>query len=263
MFRLEKTFKNKNQQLLNVYFTAGFPALEDTGTIIRSLSKSGVDVIEVGMPYSDPMADGPTIQKSGMQALENGMSVSVLFSQLEKIREEVDTPLILMGYFNQVMQFGEEAFLKRCQAVGVDGLILPDLPLSVYETEYQDLFKKYDLAPIFLITPQTSEERIRKIDQLSRGFIYVVSSAAITGNSKEISPEQVAYFERIENMNLRLPRMIGFGISDHQSFTTACQYADGAIIGSAFIRALENGNGELEETIEGFVKGIRNEPIAI
>ncbi len=258
MSRLENTFKNKNKNLLNVYFTAGFPALEDTETIIRSLSENGVDVIEVGMPYSDPMADGPTIQQSGMQALENGMSVAVLFSQLKKIRNQVDTPLVLMGYFNQVMQFGEEAFLVRCQEIGVDGLILPDLPLSVYEAEYQDLFKKYDLAPIFLITPQTSEERIRKIDQLSRGFIYVVSSAAITGNSKEISPEQLAYFQRIENMNLRLPRMIGFGISDHQSFSTACKYADGAIIGSAFIRALENGKEDLDKTIKTFVKGIRN-----
>jgi len=258
MPRLENTFKNKNQNLLNVYFTAGFPALEDTETIVRSLAKSGVDVIEVGMPYSDPMADGPTIQQSGMKALENGMSVSVLFSQLKKVRDQVETPLILMGYFNQVMQFGEETFLARCQEVGVDGLILPDLPLEVYEKEYQDLFKKYNLAPIFLITPQTSEARIRKIDELSRGFIYVVSSAAITGNSKEISPEQLAYFDRIEKMNLRLPRMIGFGISDHQSFSTACKYADGAIIGSAFIRALENGNGNLDQTIKDFVKGIRN-----
>lgn len=258
MSRLKNTFNNKKANLLNVYFTAGFPALEDTETIIRSLAESGVDVIEVGMPYSDPMADGPTIQQSGMKALENGMSVSVLFDQLKKIRKEVETPLILMGYFNQMMQFGETDFLARCQEVGIDGLILPDLPLSVYENEYQDLFKQYDLAPIFLITPQTSEERIRKIDQLSQGFIYVVSSAAITGNSKEISPEQVAYFERIEKMNLRLPRMIGFGISDHQSFSTACQYADGAIIGSAFIRALENGNGDLNDTIKTFVKGIRN-----
>lgn len=258
MQRLEKTFNNKKENLLNVYFTAGFPALEDTETIIRSLSESGVDVIEVGMPYSDPMADGPTIQQSGMQALDNGMSVAVLFGQLKKVRSKVDTPLVLMGYFNQMMQFGEESFLAQCQEVGIDGLILPDLPLSVYEAEYQDLFKKYNLAPIFLITPQTSEERIRKIDQLSQGFIYVVSSAAITGNSKEISPEQLAYFQRIENMNLRLPRMIGFGISDHQSFTTACKYADGAIIGSAFIRALENGNKDLDDTIKTFVKGIRN-----
>ena len=258
MHRLEKTFKNKKKDLLNVYFTAGYPALEDTVNIIRSLSENGVDVIEVGMPYSDPMADGPTIQQSGMKALENGMSVAVLFSQIKKVRDQVETPLVLMGYFNQVMQFGEEAFLKRCQVVGVDGLILPDLPLSVYEKEYQDLFLKYDLAPIFLITPQTSEERIRKIDQLSRGFIYVVSSAAITGNSKEISPKQLAYFDRIEKMNLRLPRMIGFGISDHQSFSTACQFANGAIIGSAFIRALQNGKENIDETIKTFVKGIRS-----
>jgi len=258
MSRLENIFKNKNQHLLNVYFTAGFPNLEDTETIVRSLAESGVDVIEVGMPYSDPMADGPTIQHSGMKALENGMSVPVLFSQLKKVRDQVETPLILMGYFNQVMQFGEEAFLARCQEVGVDGLILPDLPLEVYEKEYQELFKKYNLAPIFLITPQTSEARIRKIDELSRGFIYVVSSAAITGNSKEISPKQLAYFDRIEKMNLQLPKMIGFGISDHQSFSTACKYADGAIIGSAFIRALENGNGNLDQTIKTFVKGIRN-----
>jgi len=258
MSRLENTFNNKKSNLLNIYFTAGFPALEDTETIIRSLSAYGVDVIEVGMPYSDPMADGPTIQVSGVKALENGMSVEVLFNQLKTIRDKVETPLVLMGYFNQVIQFGEEVFLKRCQEVGVDGLILPDLPLSVYESEYQALFKKYDLAPIFLITPQTSEERIRKIDQLSQGFIYVVSSAAITGNSKKISPAQLAYFDRIEKMNLRLPRMIGFGISDHQSFTTACKYADGAIIGSAFIRALENGGPNIDKTIETFVKGIRN-----
>ena len=258
MERLEKAFNNKKKDLLNVYFTAGYPALDDTENIIVSLAESGVDVIEVGMPYSDPMADGPTIQQSGTKALENGMSVSVLFSQLKKVRNQVDTPLVLMGYFNQVMQFGEEAFLARCQEVGVDGLILPDLPLSVYENEYQDLFLKYDLAPIFLITPQTSEERVRKIDQLSRGFIYVVSSAAITGNSREISPEQLAYFDRIEKMNLRLPRMIGFGISDHQSFSTACKFANGAIIGSAFIRALQNGEESLDKTIKSFVKGIRN-----
>lgn len=245
----------ESKNLLNIYFTAGFPKLHDTVTIIKTLEQSGADLIEIGMPYSDPMADGPTIQESGMKALENGMTVSLLFDQLEKIKGQVKIPLILMGYFNQVLQYGEERFFQHASAVGIDGLILPDLPLEVFENEYQNLFKKYKLAPIFLITPQTSETRIRKIDELSDGFIYVVSSAAITGNSKEISPEQIAYFKRIEDMNLRLPRLIGFGISDRESFTTACQYANGAIVGSAFIRALE-GEGRLEKKVEGFVKGL-------
>lgn len=245
----------ESKNLLNIYFTAGFPKLHDTVTIIKTLEQSGADLIEIGMPYSDPMADGPTIQESGMKALENGMTVSLLFDQLEKIKGQVKIPLILMGYFNQVLQYGEERFFQHASAVGIDGLILPDLPLEVFENEYQNLFKKYKLAPIYLITPQTSETRIRKIDELSDGFIYVVSSAAITGNSKEISPEQIAYFKRIEDMNLRLPRLIGFGISDRESFTTACQYANGAIVGSAFIRALE-GEGRLEKKVEGFVKGL-------
>jgi len=248
---LEKQSKN----LLNIYFTAGFPKLNDTATIIKKLEQSGADLIEIGMPYSDPMADGPTIQESGMQALDNGMTVSLLFDQLGAIKGQVKIPLILMGYFNQVLQYGEERFFKKAQEVGIRGLILPDLPLEVFEKDYQSLFKKYKLAPIFLITPQTSEARIRKIDELSDGFIYVVSSAAITGNSKEISPEQIAYFKRIEAMNLRLPRLIGFGISDRESFSTACQYANGAIVGSAFIRALEGG-GRLEEKIEIFVSGL-------
>lgn len=251
-------FNQKNKNILNIYFTAGFPGLEDTGRIIRTLSKAGVDLIEVGMPYSDPMADGPTIQKSGMKALKNGMTLDKLFEQLSEVKDEVETPLILMGYFNQMMQYGEEAFLKKCQEVGVAGLILPDLPLDVYENDYQQLFEKYSLDIVFLITPQTSEARIRRIDALSKGFIYMVSSASITGSSKEISLEQIAYFERINQMNLTNPRLIGFGISDHQSFSTACEYAKGAIIGSAFIRALdEEGTMSLEEKIMGFVEGIR------
>lgn len=258
MNRLDKLFAEKQSNLLNIYFTAGYPQLEDTQKIIPALADAGVDLIEVGMPYSDPMADGPTIQESGMQALKNGMTLEVLFRQIEAIRSSVSVPLVLMGYFNQVMQYGEEAFVQRCVEAGVDGVILPDLPIYEYETFYRELFEKAGLHVSFLITPQTSEARIRKIDELTKGFIYMVSDSSITGAKSGISEHQLAYFNRINAMELEHPRLIGFGISNHETYVTACQYANGAIIGSAFIKALA-GSDHLQSTIAEFVQMVRGE----
>ena len=234
MNRIEQLFQNKNRDILNIYFTAGYPNLADTEPIILHLAQAGVDLIEIGMPYSDPLADGPTIQESSQVALKNGMELDVLFSQIESVRPKTDIPLILMGYFNQVMQYGEQRFFEKCKSVGIDGLILPDLPMYEYEHFYKKYFEALDLGISFLITPQTSEARILKIDQLTRGFIYMVSSAAITGAKKGISNEQVAYFNKINELSIEQPRLIGFGISDHETYSTACKYSNGAIIGSAF-----------------------------
>ena len=257
MNKLEQLFKDKKSEILSVYFTAGYPSLNDTAQIILTLEKAGADLIEVGMPYSDPLADGPTIQESGQIALKNGMNLPLLFEQLMTVKEKANIPLIMMGHFNQVMQYGEEAFLKQCKAVGVAGLILPDLPVDVYKREYKDLFEKYELPLVFLISPSTSEARIRKIDELSRGFIYMVSSSSTTGAKKSISENQVEYFNRIKTMQLQNPRMVGFGISNHQTFSTVCKYSSGAIIGSAFIKALSK-EGNLENKISDFVKMILN-----
>lgn len=262
MNRLTSLFQQKDRHILNIYFTAGFPNMEDTAPIIRALSKAGVDLIEIGMPYSDPLADGPTIQQSGQQAIENGMTLEVLFDQIAEVRQEVETPLILMGYFNQVMQFGEERFLKACQQAGIDGLILPDLPLYEYEQHYRKLVKAAGLKMSFLITPQTTEKRIRKVDELSDGFIYMVSNASITGAKRKITPEQIAYFERIQAMQLQQSRLIGFGISNHETYAMACRYANGAIIGSAFIRMLEQSTN-MENDVMAFVKGIRGKEEAV
>lgn len=257
MDRITTLFANKRKHILNIYFTAGYPKLDSTKEIILSLEKAGADLIEIGMPYSDPLADGPTIQESGQVALKNGMTLEILFQQIEETRKHTGIPLIMMGYFNQVMQYGEETFLKKCAEVGVDGLILPDMPMDVYETQYKSLFEKYDLKIIFLITPQTSEERIRQVDGLSTGFIYMVSNSSITGAKSGISEGQLAYFERINQMKLVNPRLIGFGISDNETFEIACQYAHGAIIGSAFIKALAKAEN-IKETVTEFVGGIRN-----
>lgn len=262
MSRIQQLFKNKQQEILNIYFTAGFPQLNDTEKIILTLEQAGVDLIEIGMPYSDPLADGPTIQQSGSIALKNGMHLKLLFEQIKSARTKTDIPLILMGYFNQVMQYGVEAFMQACQDAGVDGLILPDMPLEVYEEAYKSYFEQYGLDSVFLITPQTTPERIHRVDQLSTGFIYMVSSFAITGSQSGISNTQVDYFERIAKMNLKNNRLIGFGISDHQSFQTACQYAQGAIIGSAFIRALEKSDN-LENSITQFIHKIRNAEVEV
>lgn len=258
MNRIQQLFQNKKENILNIYFTAGFPKLQDTENIILALEKGGADLIEIGMPYSDPLADGPTIQQSGEVALANGMTLELLFQQIVVVRKKTEIPLILMGYFNQVMQYGEERFFRKCAEVGIDGLILPDMPLHVYEEQYQDLFKELNLSISFLITPQTPEARIRKIDALSRGFIYMVSSASITGAKDGISEEQLVYFNRINNMGLQNLRLIGFGISNQETFVTACKYASGAIIGSAFIRTLKDAD-EVEKTTVKFVQMIRGE----
>lgn len=256
MTRLNHLFKTTPKNLLNIYFTAGYPKLNDTETIILQLEKAGADLIEIGVPFSDPLADGPTIQDSGTAALENGMTLPLLFEQIEKARQNTEIPLILMGYFNQVMQYGEDKFIQKCVEVGVDGVILPDLPLFEYEKFYREKFEKAGLAISFLITPQTSPERIRKVDELTTGFVYVVADSSITGSSKGLSEAQLAYFQRIKDANLKNPTMIGFGISNNETFSSACQFANGAIIGSAFIRALTKSN-DLEQTILEFVKMVK------
>lgn len=258
MNRIQELFNKKDQDILNIYFTAGFPNLEATEEIILALEKAGVDLIEIGMPYSDPLADGPTIQESGMKAIQNGMTLEILFKQLKSVRSKTNIPLVLMGYFNQVMQYGEQPFIENCKEVGIDGLILPDLPVYEYETLYQKLVEDAGLAISFLITPQTTEDRIRKIDHLTRGFIYMVSNSSITGAKRSISQKQVDYFNRINGMALKNPRLIGFGISNNETFSTACNYANGAIIGSAYIRTLSKAE-DITTATSDFVNMVRGE----
>jgi len=245
----------ENKKLLSIYFTAGYPNLDDTTTIIRNLEQSGVDFIEIGLPFSDPLADGPTIQASSTQALKNGMTTEVLFNQLKGIRPSITIPLIIMGYFNPMLQYGVEAFCKKCRDIGIDGLIIPDLPVDVYDEKYKAIFEKYGLINVFLITPQTSVERINFIDSISNGFIYMVSSASVTGSQSGFGSVQTNYFKRIADMNLNNPQVVGFGINTNETFKQATQYAKGAIIGSAFIKYLSN---ESTDTIEEFVKSILN-----
>ncbi|MGB0879712.1 MAG: tryptophan synthase subunit alpha [Polaribacter sp.] len=250
MNSIQKVFQKKDKNILSIFFTAGFPKLNDTVKIIQELSKSNIDFIEVGLPYSDPLADGPTIQESSQIALKNGMNLDIVFEQLKAIKKTNSTPLVLMGYLNQVLKYGEDTFCKACVACGIDTIILPDLPMIEFENHYQQLFEKYGITNVFLITPHTSEERIRKIDSLTKAFIYVVASASITGAKGEISNQQIAYFERIKAMKLKSKLIIGFGISDKQTFTTACKYGNGAIIGSAFIKFLDNnGTKKIDEFI--------------
>ena len=253
--RINQLFQNKKENILSVYFTAGYPELNDTVSIIQNLVKNGADLIEIGMPFSDPVADGPVIQNSSTIALKNGMSIKLLFEQLANIRESVNIPLILMGYLNPVIQYGVEKFCQKCQEVGIDGLILPDLPLSVYEEEFKVVFEQYGLHNILLITPQTSEARIRQIDEASSGFIYMVSSSSTTGAKDKFSDFHQEYFDRVNQLNLKNPRLIGFGISNHETFRNACKYASGAIIGSAFVKALDQDIA-LEDRISGFVKSV-------
>ncbi|MEO1434978.1 MAG: tryptophan synthase subunit alpha [Bacteroidota bacterium] len=254
--RITALFAQKQSDILSVFFTAGYPGLDDTLPILKALEQNGVDLVEIGVPFSDPIADGGTIQQSSNAALENGMSLEKLFEQLNGFRAQVNIPVILMGYLNPIVQYGVERFCEKAAAIGVDGVILPDLPIELYEEQYKALFEKYQLSNILLITPQTAPHRIEMIDQNTEGFIYMVSSNSITGKTSGISEGQVAYFNRINSMGLRNPRLIGFGISDQNSFETACQYASGAIIGSAFIRALEAGSDPVSATAE-FVKGIK------
>ena len=247
---------DSNEGLLNVYFTAGFPQLDDTRTILAALARAGADLVEIGMPYSDPVADGETIQASNQKALDNGMTVHYLLKQLKGMRKELTIPVLLMGYFNPIVQYGVEKFCADAAAAGVDGLILPDLPLEEYTRQYKETFERHGLLNIFLITPQTRTERIREIDQAGSGFIYMVSSASVTGSKTGVSDGMEAYFERINEMNLKNPRLIGFGIKDRQSFKKAAGYASGAIIGSAFIRAIEQSL-DLEKDINSFVSSIK------
>ena len=244
----------ETKKLLSIYFTAGYPGINDTVQIIQDLEKSGVDMIEIGLPFSDPLADGPTIQESSTKALKNGMTTAKLFDQLKDIRESVSIPLILMGYFNPVLQYGVEKFCKKCEEIGIDGLILPDLPLAEYEEHYKSIFDKHKLLNVFLITPQTSNERIQQIDAASNGFIYMVSSASTTGKTQGFGKEQTDYFDRIAALNLSNPQIIGFGINNAETFSTATSKAKGAIIGSAFIKHLtENG----ADKVSDFVSKIR------
>ena len=230
---------NTDKKLVSIYFTAGFPQLHDTVGIIENLEKSGVDLIEIGLPFSDPLADGPTIQESSTKALRNGMTTELLFEQLSDIRQRVNIPLIIMGYFNPVMQYGVEAFCQKCEDIGIDALILPDLPLREYQLHYKEIFNRHGLDLIYLITPQTPEERIRAIDEMSNSFIYMVSSSSTTGAKAGFSEENQGYFKRIADMKLKNPTLVGFGISDKNSFDQATAHSQGAIIGSAFIKHIE------------------------
>ncbi|MCF6348318.1 MAG: tryptophan synthase subunit alpha [Flavobacteriaceae bacterium] len=252
MNRINQKLQEK-KKIFSIYFTAGYPKLDDTITIIQNLEKNGVDLIEIGLPFSDPLADGPTIQASSEKALKNGMTTAKLFEQLKDIRKSVKIPLIIMGYFNPILQFGVEAFCKQCAEIGIDGLIIPDLPVDVYNNNYKTIFEKYGLINVFLITPHTSDKRIKFIDSISNGFIYMVSSASVTGSQSGFGEEQTNYFKRIANMKLKNPQIVGFGISGSETFKQATKDTKGAIIGSAFIKHLTK-NGV--EKIDEFVKSI-------
>lgn len=253
MNKIDKTFQS-DKKLLSIYFSAGFPKLEDTVPILTALQDSGVDMVEIGLPFSDPLADGPTIQDSSTQALHNGMTTEKLFQQLEGIRQHIHIPLIIMGYFNPILQYGIEAFCQRCQAIGIDGLIIPDLPVDVYHEDYKALFDTHGLYNMFLITPQTSERRIRYIDEVSNGFIYMVSSASVTGAKNTFAHAQTDYFERIAEMKLTTPTVVGFGISNAATYQAATTFSRGAIIGSAFIKSLEEKG---INQIPAFIRSIR------
>ena len=253
MNRINNILNNKND-ILSIYFTAGFPNLYDTKTIIKKLDNCEVDIIEIGLPFSDPLADGPTIQKSSSKALNNGMTTKKLFEQLKDLRNVTDIPIIIMGYFNPIMQYGVESFCRDCESVGIDGLIIPDLPMEIYLKNYKSIFEKYNLLNMFLITPQSSEKRIRLIDKISNGFIYMVSSFSITGAVNSFTDEQIKYFKRINKMNLKSALLIGFGISNRRTFKDALKYSNGAIIGSAFITHLKEFG--VEKTCD-FIKKIK------
>ncbi len=256
MNRIQQLFQQKKQDILSVFCTAGFPELDSITTVLKNLQDNGVDMVEIGMPFSDPTADGPVIQYSNTIAINNGMMLKVLFRQLKNIRETIHIPLVLMGYINPVLQYGMDNFLRDAAACGIDGIIIPDLPMYEYETFYKTQLEEHGLKNIFLVTPQTSEERIRKIDGLSNAFIYIVSTNAITGGSNDFQEQQEAYFNRIKNMQLKNPLMIGFGISNKATFNVACQYANGAIIGSAFIKAIDK-KPAVEKEIKEFISRIK------
>ena len=256
MNRIDQLFQHKKEHILSVYFTAGYPALNDTVTVIKALEKEGVELIEIGVPFSDPMADGPVIQASGAKALQNGMSVKTLFTQLAAIRSSVSIPLVLMGYLNPVMQFGFDRYCEEAVRCGIDGLIIPDLPFAEYMESYKPIADRYGLHMIMLITPETSEERIRLIDRHTSGFIYMVSSASVTGAKSAFSDVNIDYFRRVNAMQLKNPRLIGFGISNRETFDAACREALGAIIGSKFISLLESEDS-IEVAAKKLIEAIR------
>lgn len=258
MNRINQLFSRKQKDILSIYFCAGFPTLEGTVNTIKALEKKGVNMIEIGIPFSDPMADGPVIQHAATHALKNGMTLKLIFDQLKDIRKEVSIPLVLMGYLNPIMQFGFENFCRTCQETGIDGVIIPDLPFKDYMDEFRPIAGKYDVKVIMLITPETSEERIRLIDEHTDGFIYMVSSAAITGAQKDFNSQKQAYFQRIADMNLRNPRMIGFGISNKQTFEAASAHAAGAIIGSKFVTLLDDENGDAEKATNKLLEALKS-----
>lgn len=258
MNRINQLFSNNPRNLLSIYFCAGSPSLEGTAEVIRTLEQKGVQMVEIGIPFSDPIADGPVIQQAATKALHNGMTLKKLFSQLADIRSQVTIPLILMGYLNPIMQYGFENFCRSCRECGIDGMIIPDLPFKDYQAEFRPVAEKYGLKIIMLITPETSEERIRLIDQYTDGFIYMVSSAAVTGAQHDFNEQKQAYFQKIEAMQLRNPRMIGFGISNRQTFETAAAHASGCIIGSKFVVLLDEARGNAEEAAERLMAALQS-----
>lgn len=257
MNRINQLFNEKKTPVLSLYFCAGTPVLNGTADVIRTLEKKGIDMIEIGIPFSDPMADGPVIQDAATKALRNGMTLKLLMSQLKDIRKDVLIPLVFMGYLNPIMQYGFERFCQDCQTCGIDGVIIPDLPFKDYQQEYRPIAEKYDIKVIMLITPETSEERIRQIDRHTDGFIYMVSSAAITGAQKDFNEQKQAYFKRIEAMNLQHPRMIGFGISNRQTYEAATSHAAGCIIGSKFVTLLEEEQGDAEKAVDRLLEALK------
>jgi tryptophan synthase alpha chain len=254
MSRIAELFAKKNRNVLNVYCTAGFPQLDSTLAVMKALQNAGADLIELGMPYSDPLADGPVIQASGSKALQNGMTIATLFEQLTDFRKEISVPVVLMGYLNPLLQYGFDAFCAKAAEVGIDGLIIPDIPMFEFEKEYGTIVKKHGLDFIFLVTPETSEERIQKLDALSSGFLYAVSSSSLTGSDKDFSLVET-YLQRLQSLQLKNPVLVGFGIKDKATFTAASKFSAGAIIGSAYIQALEKGS-DITETTKNFLEGI-------
>jgi tryptophan synthase alpha chain len=256
MNRIDRLFAGRKDAVLSIYMTAGYPALDDTVPVLKALQDHGADMVEIGIPFSDPLADGPVIQQSSQIALSNGMSLKRLFSQLEGIRETVRIPLILMGYLNPILQYGMGSFLDRCRETGLDGVIIPDLPPDEYESVYKAMFDRAGIHHCLLITPHTTEERVRRIAGLTGGFLYLVAEASTTGARTSVGEHQLEYFRRIREMDLGVPCLVGFGISSQETFSAACAYSEGAIIGSAFINML-SGSGTLDEKIGSFLSGIR------
>jgi tryptophan synthase alpha chain len=256
MNRITQLFNSGKKDILSVYFTAGYPSLNDTFRTITELEKRGVDLIEIGIPFSDPIADGPVIQKSGSKALLNGMTLKLIFEQLKEIREYAKVPLVLMGYINPILRMGVETFLDNAARIGIDGVIIPDLPPEEYNEKYRELFEKAGIFNNFLITPQTPVDRLKQIDEWSKGFIYMVSTASTTGSRDSFDEKQLEYFKRVDDLKLKTPRLIGFGISNRTTFGQACRFSNGAIIGSAFIEAMGE-NGSLAQKVQLFLETIR------